>query len=128
MNAMKLFSWFNKPQHDLDKSIDNLHQLIETHKNRYAELAVRNDYLQERVNRLETLEKDIQARETSLPSYVVNFKLLNAFSVEKQFDDKGNGYTTIGWLDKDGHAQEWSLYCNQDAHEALVTKFKHGVL
>lgn len=123
MNAMKLYSWFTKPQRELEAEMAKTTNLVEVYKTRYDELAARNTLLQERVSYLEHLKKDLQARETSILSYAIDFKLLNVFSVERQFDDKGNAYTTLGWLDKDGHSQEWDLYCNQDAHEALVVQF-----
>lgn len=123
MNAMKLFSWFTKPQRELESEMAKTANLVEVYKTRYDELASRNTLLQQRVDYLTNLEKDLQARETSITSYAIDFKLLNAVSIERDFDDKGNPLTSIGWMDKDGRMQEWYFQCNQDAHEALVKQF-----
>lgn len=123
MNAMKVFSWFNKPQLDLENEMMQTRNTLKAQQVQYAELTGRNLQLQQRVDYLQGVVDDINARESSIQSFAVDFKLLNAFCVERQFDDKGTAYTTIGWLDKDGKSKEWHLACNQDAHEALVKQF-----
>jgi len=124
MNAMKLFSWITKPQRDLEASIDGVHNIVKEQREQINALTAQNELLRERVQYLELMEKDLRARETSIESYAVDFDKLNAFSVERQFDDKGNPYTTIGWLDQNSVSQEWYLYANQDAHEQLVKEFR----
>jgi hypothetical protein len=123
MNAMAIYSWFNKPQRELEAEMAATRRMLHDQQDRYAELAAHNERLQQRVVYLEQLEKDLQARETSIRSYAVDFKLLNVFSVERQFDGKGNSYTTMGWLDNAGACHEWNWHCNQDTHEELVKQF-----
>jgi hypothetical protein len=55
---------------------------------------------------------------------VFDFKLLKAFSVERQWDSHGPK-TIIGYI-KPGTQEigEWTFYCNNVRHERLVAEFK----
>ena len=76
--------------------------------------------------------------EMAAASYAINWDAMNAFSVERIWDN-GNQKTIIGYrleepvVETEGEEQrvttkdvvrEWYLYCPHDKHEQLVEEFK----
>jgi len=65
--------------------------------------------------------------------FEVDFKMLNAFSIEREIipSDLTNRYdrevTTIGYKEN-GKLEEWNLSCSRETHERLVKEFKAYVL
>jgi hypothetical protein len=120
MNAMKLFSWFNKPQRDLEASINGVNTSLK-------EVLAQNEKLKAENAQLGQYKAwyDQQQEIAAQPqSYAIAFAAINAFSIERGLNSTGVPITTIGWLDKEGGTNEWYFHCNQDTHEGLVRQFK----
>jgi len=58
--------------------------------------------------------------------FVVDWKNLNAFSVERHGGEK-EAYTIIGYYDKDGCVDEWKFYCSLSQHNKLAQEFRNGI-
>jgi hypothetical protein len=65
--------------------------------------------------------KDVIKGEISNAAFSINWKVMNAFSVERNYDHRSIK-TIIGYLVNDV-VNEWSLYCSADEHERLVKEF-----
>jgi hypothetical protein len=108
-----------------------------THSNIKVEL----EDLKKENERLKYANTQYQSRlmdEMSKASFSVDWKTMNAFSVERGWDN-GTHKTTIGYLlqepcvhtETDGNqnvvykdiVREWVLYCSADEHERLVKEF-----
>lgn len=94
--------------------------------------------LQEAQNKVLALENQIKVMtaEEANASFAVDFKTINAFSVERNVHD-GRPCTIIGYLlpketVKDGGitntdvVREWYLYCSINKHESLVQEFRES--
>ena len=65
--------------------------------------------------------KDVIKGEISNAAFSIDWKIMNAFSIERNYDDRSIK-TIIGYFVNNGvHA--WSLYCSADEHERLVKEF-----
>jgi hypothetical protein len=80
--------------------------------------------------------------EYSKASYSIDWKKINAFSIERMWDN-GNQKTVIGYMQHDpvvttegeGESKvtykdvvrEWTLYCTHDEHQRLVKQFNEYV-
>jgi len=52
-----------------------------------------------------------------------DFKAMNAFSIERQYDFKlQTDVTVIGYV-KNENIEEWCIHCSKESHEELVKKF-----
>jgi hypothetical protein len=107
----------------------------------HSNLKVEIEDLKKENERLKYANTEYQARligEMSKASFSVDWKTMNAFSVERGWDN-GTHKTTIGYLlqepcvhtEHDGNqnvvykdiVREWVLYCSADEHERLVKEF-----
>jgi len=120
MNAMKLFSWFTKPQRDLEDSINSVHKSIKELITENEKLKADNQELSQ-YKEWFTQQRELAAQPQS---YAIDFAAINAFSIERGVNQHDAPTTTIGWLDKEGRTNEWYFYCSQDTHEGLVRQFK----
>ena len=83
----------------------------------YLNLKVEYEDLKNENKRL----KDVIKGEISNAAFSINWKVMNAFSVERNYDHRSIK-TIIGYLVNDV-VHEWSLYCSADEHERLVKEF-----
>jgi hypothetical protein len=65
--------------------------------------------------------KDVIKGEISNGACSVDWKIMNAFSIERNYDHRSIK-TIIGYFVNDV-VNEWSLYCSADEHERLVKEF-----
>jgi hypothetical protein len=78
------------------------------------------------VNDLRSLLKGEKAKVRD-SECVFDFKLMKAFSVERQWDSYGPK-TIIGYIKpENSEIGEWVLYCNELQHERLVAEFKKAM-
>jgi len=69
----------------------------------------------------EKIRKDVQSAE-----FVIDWKNMDAFSIERMGDPK-EAYTVIGyWVVKNGEkcVQEWKFYCSIEQHNKLAEEFR----
>lgn len=96
-----------------------------------------NDYLiEEYENIIDTKNKQIsklteQNNQKSLSElvnadYVIDFNLLNPFSIERIIKNDA-GTTVLGYFDNKGESREWYLHCSLDMHQQLTTEFKEYI-
>lgn len=101
-------------------------------------LTAREKDLKDKVAKLErdnkALTEEVQGykrqicTEVSNSGFAVNFKLLNAFSIERAVIEKNSEYhfdrgvTNIGYLIR-GKMHEWIFECSLETHERLVKEF-----
>ena len=83
----------------------------------YSNLKVELEDLRNENKRL----KDVIKGEISNASFSIDWKIMNAFSIERNYDHRSIK-TIIGYLVNDV-IHEWSLYCSADEHERLVKEF-----
>jgi hypothetical protein len=83
----------------------------------YSNLKVEYEDLKNENKRL----KDVIKGEISNAACSVDWKIMNAFSIERNYDHRSIK-TIIGYLVNDV-VHEWSLYCSADEHERLVKEF-----
>ena len=70
------------------------------------------------------IRKDVQSSE-----FVINWKNLDAFSVERMGDPK-ESYTIIGYWNTSGgerEVAEWKFYCSQEQHNKLAKEFRESM-
>jgi proteasome assembly chaperone (PAC2) family protein len=65
--------------------------------------------------------KDVIKGEISNATFSINWKVMNAFSIERNYDHRSIK-TIIGYF-VNNVVHEWSLYCSADEHERLVKEF-----
>lgn len=96
--------------------------------------------LQEEIKSLkakEQLDKEEQARieqrkiieqENRNVKFFIDWSKMDVFSIERQYNYKGNGPTTIigQWLDVNGlkTSKEWLLLCSIERHNELVKEYQ----
>ena len=96
-----------------------------------------NDYLiEEYENIIDTKNKQIsklteQNKQKFLSElvnadYVIDFNLLNPFSIERIIKNDA-GTTVLGYFDTKGEPREWFLQCSFDMHQKLATEFKEYI-
>lgn len=75
-------------------------------------------------------DKDVESRkEVQECEFVIDWKNMNAFSIERMGDPKGN-YSVIGYyLGQDGNqvVAEWKFYCSLEQHNKLAEEFKKQI-
>ena len=113
--------WFgSKERTELDEAYREVAQLQKTLDSQISLAASR---LQE----LNDLKRDLIDQSRSC-SVAVDFEMMDAFSIERMYDDGGLGRTVIGYLkslpDTEPNVAEWTLYCNEEIHEKLVEEFR----
>jgi hypothetical protein len=111
----------------------------------YADALKRIKELESEVERLEYANKAYQTRlvdDYSKASYSLDFAKMNAFSIERNWDN-GTQKTIIGYMlqepvvttEGEGSSKvtykdvvrEWSLFCSHEEHERLVKQFNDYV-
>jgi hypothetical protein len=65
--------------------------------------------------------KDVIKGEISNAAFSIDWKIMNAFSIERNYDHRSIK-TIIGYF-VNNVVHEWSLYCSADEHERLVKEF-----
>lgn len=91
------------------------------------------DYLiEEYENIIDTKNKQIEQNNQKFLSelvnadYVIDFNLLNPFSIERIIKNDA-GTTVLGYFDTKGEPREWFLQCSFDMHQRLATEFKEYI-
>ena len=107
----------------------------------YADALKRIKELEAEVERLQYANKAYQTRlvdEYSKASYSVDFAKMNAFSIERHWDN-GTQKTIIGYILQEPFSttegeystkdvvREWNLLCSHEEHERLVKQFNDYV-
>lgn len=107
----------------------------------HSNLKVELENLKKENERLKYANTEYQARligEMSKASFSIDWKTMNAFSVERGWDN-GTHKTTIGYLLQEpvvvtegavttkDVVREWVLYCSAEEHERLVAEFNEYV-
>lgn len=111
----------------------------------YADALKRIKELESQVECLEYANKEYKTRiddEYSKASYSLNFDKMNAFSIERNWDN-GTQKTIIGYMlqepvvttEGEGSSKvtykdvvrEWNLFCSHEEHERLVKLFNEYV-
>ena len=77
------------------------------------------DYLTEQNNQ-KSLSELVNA------DYVIDFNLLNPFSIERIIKNNA-GTTVLGYFDTKGEPREWFLHCSLDMHQRLANEFKEYI-
>ena len=102
---------------------------INTKENLRNELAKANlninvlkDKISELENNLDDYKKGIETQVEEFP-VAVNFKKINAFSIERLFNITTKQFTTIIGCYVNNELKEWFLHCNDNMHEILVNEF-----
>ena len=96
-----------------------------------------NDYLiEEYENIIDTKNKQIsklteQNKQKFLSElvnadYVIDFNLLNPFSIERIIKNDA-GTTVLGYFSTKGEPREWFLQCSFDMHQRLSNEFKEYI-
>jgi hypothetical protein len=113
-----MFNWFNKPQKELDKVVDDLGVKIN-------DIIAERDSLQRQVkdlrDKLVRIETDVRDEE-----FVLDFRQFRVFSIERNFHSD-LPCTIVGYMVKDGDTEtcrEWYLYCTEKRHHEIVDAFK----
>lgn len=102
-----MLNWFNKPQKDLDKAVDDLGVKID-------DIIAERDALQQKLTTLQNiLQKDAVA---------IDFSIIKVFSIERNTHEDVP-CTIIGYLGEGSQVHEWYLYCSSERHEELVNDF-----
>ena len=80
------------------------------------------DLFRLREEKNEEVRKDVQSS-----TFVIDWKNMNAFSIERMGDGGHEAYTIIGYFlkDSDGcnNVHEWKFYCSLKQHEKLAKEF-----
>lgn len=109
--------WFNviaavKNGRGVDQDLQNARAIIKS--------------LQADLDRLQN-KKDIEVKkDVQNAEFVIDWKNMDAFSIERMGDPKDN-YTVIGyWVVESGEKRvhEWKFYCSLDQHNKLAKEFK----
>ena len=58
-------------------------------------------------------------------SFIVDWKSLNAFSLERVFN--GGERTIIGYYNSEKHICEWVFHCSREKHEELAKQFSEHI-
>jgi hypothetical protein len=95
--------------------------------------------LKDRVSELEALLEGANQRyrdyidmvdtNQTTAQFVVDFKAMNAFSIERGLDSNCVPRTVIGYfLDQESKmVKEWYLYCSLERHAELATQFQNFI-
>ena len=124
--------WFKSVDRKLDEEIDKALKKIQS-------LEREKINLQERIKEYKTRTED----EYSKASYALDWKKMNAFSIERMMEH-GIPKTVIGYITQEplittsGNdenqiitekdiVREWTLYCSHEEHQRLVKEFNDYV-
>jgi hypothetical protein len=84
-----------------------------------------NSYVAD-VKRLQKRQDEDIVKDCHSAEFVVDWNLINAFSVERHGGEK-EAYTIIGYWDKDSEVAEWKFYCSLNQHNKLAQEFRDGI-
>jgi predicted nuclease with TOPRIM domain len=105
-----------------NKRISELQSMCSDLINQRDKLTDKNSDLQKEITDLKNDIEDIK-KITYTSEVSIDFKKINAFSIERIF--KGNYITTVvGYISAaDGKPKEWYFYCDEINHTRLVKEF-----
>lgn len=96
--------------------------------------------LEERANKLEAENNNLAniiknydnkiERENRDAEFVIDWKKLNPFAIERIHHSSGGPKTIIGYFINEGDKQvvkEWNLYCSIERHNELAAQFKEYI-
>jgi hypothetical protein len=77
----------------------------------------------------DALTKKIDSIQTGYnqAEFEIDFKAINAFSIERAPHDKKE-VTVVGYKDKDDEVQQWYFQCSRETHKRLSEQFKREIL
>lgn len=104
---------------DNSNYIRHLETRIEEQDKEWNKLVDEKDKLQEAY--------DNMCSETYNDSVSIDWKSMEAFSIERLMLDGGRPTTVIGWFKPDSSVGEWKLYCSKEQHERLTQEFNDYV-
>jgi hypothetical protein len=101
-------------------------ELIQGLKNDVASRDALIKSLQADLDRLREEKADEVRADVQSANFVIDWKVMNAFSVERMGDAK-EAYTIIGYWNKNesglAYVAEWKFYCSLEQHQKLAKEF-----
>lgn len=78
-------------------------------------------------------EKDEEVRrDVQSSTFVIDWRNMDAFSIERMGDDGKTAYTVIGYYIVNEHSKrevcEWKFYCSQQQHDKLAKEFSEYIV
>jgi len=109
-----MFNMFTNRVNKLENDIRSRDRMIES--------------LQADLDRLRKERNEVVRADVESATFVIDFKNLDVFSVERMGEDSADAYTILGyWVthaDGSKSVDEWKFYCSHEQHEALAKEFK----
>jgi len=109
-----MFNMFTNRVNKLENDIRSRDRMIES--------------LQADLDRLRKERNEVVRADVESATFVIDFKNLDVFSVERLGEDHTSAYTILGYwathADGSKSVDEWKFYCSHEQHEALAKEFK----
>lgn len=83
------------------------------------------DYKNKQIAELQAKIESLYSEELEQCDFEIDFKAMNAFSIERNTNSKGRAYTIIGYLKEDSNEMgEWNFFCSLTQHQKLAEQFR----
>jgi hypothetical protein len=96
-------------------------------KYRIAELERYTEQLNADLARMRKEKSEEVLADVQSSTFVIDWKNMDVFSVERMGDDGKEAYTILGyWVTENGNkvVSEWKFYCSHEQHEKLAKQFE----
>lgn len=115
----------------LKSTYDNVVSDRDFYKRNYIELRCQQDNgeiqrLRDKISELEKTIKDLYADELYSANVAVDYKRMNAVSIER-INDEGKNCTVIGYKNPADSISEWFLHCSIEKHNELARRFEQYI-